>query len=338
MRKSLVSTLKGEKSDKIPIWYMRQAGRYLPEYQKLRQRESNFIRFCLTPELSVEASLQPLRRFDLDAAILFSDILLIPHLLGQHVCFEKGIGPVLAPFSLSALDKSKLSGLSPVYEAIAELKRVLASDKALIGFSGAAWTLACYMIAGRSDPLQEKARFFSLQHKQQFSELIEILIDSISAHLIAQLAAGAEIVQIFDSWAGVLSAAQFESHVIRPTAEIVRKVRAAHPKALVIGFARQAGVLSEAYARDTGIDAISVDSTLPLGWIARKLQPHIAVQGNLDPLLARTGGQAMLSAAEDILAHLGGGNFIFGLGHGILPATPAAHILELTRFIRAWQR
>ena len=342
MIKNFISALRGQKTTHIPAWYMRQAGRYLPEYLALRETEPDFVRFCLTPKLTVEAALQPMRRFDLDAAILFSDILLIPYMLGQSLYFEKGVGPRLEAISdeagLEKLNPSRFEMLEPVYEALRQTKALLTSDKALIGFCGAPWTLACYMIAGRSTPGQEAAKHFLFSQPALFEKLIAILVSCVSEHLIRQISAGAEAVQIFDSWAGVLPAKEFELFSIRPTYEIVRAVHKEYPDVPIIGFPKGAGVLYESYARQTKIDAISVDSQLPLRWIAENLQKHIPVQGNLDPMLAVIGGSQMRQAAEDILDVLSHGPLIFGLGHGILPQTPPDNIFSLTQIVRAWKK
>ena len=282
-----------------------------------------------------------MRRFDLDAAILFSDILLIPYMLGQSLYFEKGVGPRLEAISdeagLEKLNPSRFEMLEPIYEALRQTKALLTSDKALIGFCGAPWTLACYMIAGRSTPGQEAAKHFLFSQPALFEKLIAILVSCVSEHLIRQISAGAEAVQIFDSWAGVLPAKEFELFSIRPTYEIVQAVHKEYPDVPIIGFPKGAGVLYESYARQTKIDAISVDSQLPLRWIAENLQKHIPVQGNLDPMLAVMGGSQMRQAAEDILDVLSHGPLIFGLGHGILPQTPPDNIFSLTQIVRAWK-
>ncbi len=341
MIKNFISTLQGQKTSKIPIWYMRQAGRYLPEYLVLRKTEPDFIRFCLTPKLTVEAALQPLRRFNLDTAILFSDILLIPYMLGQPLHFEKGVGPCLEPIDnatgLDQLKPSRFKMLEPVYEAIRQTKDYLPQDKSLIGFAGAPWTLACYMIAGCSTPNQEAAKHFLFSKPDLFKKLMKILVSSVSEHLIRQISAGAEVIQIFDSWAGVLPASEFELFSIRPTYEIVQAIRKEYPDVPIIGFPKSAGVLYEPYARETGIDAVSVDSQLPLRWIAESLQKYVVVQGNLDPTLAVIGGAAMHQAAKNILDILSQKPFIFSLGHGILPQTPPDNIAELTRIVRGWK-
>ncbi len=342
MTKNFISTLQNERTPKIPVWYMRQAGRYLPEYLALREAQPDFVQFCLTPKLTVEAALQPMRRFDLDAAILFSDILLIPYLLGQKLHFEKGVGPCLEAIEtqadLESLKPSRFEMLEPVYQTIRETREKLPEEKTLIGFAGAPWTLACYMIAGRSTPGQEAAKHFLFSQPDLFKRLISILVSAVSEHLIRQISAGAEVVQIFDSWAGVLPAKEFELFSIQPTYQIVQAIRRVHPDIPIIGFPKNAGVLYEDYACQTGIDAISVDSSLPLDWIAEHLQVHIPVQGNLDPTLAVVGGSKMRAAAENILEVLSERPLIFGLGHGILPQTNPENIALLTQIVRDWKK
>ena len=342
MNKNLIVTLDGKKPARIPIWYMRQAGRYLPEYLRLREEEPDFVKFCFNSDLAKKASMQPLKRFDLDAAILFADILLIPYALGQDLTFKKNIGPILTPLQAQPMDAQlkigALEKLTPIYQTLKSIKPLLAPHQALIGFAGAPWTVACYMLAGRSDPQQQIAKEFLFRHPDFFEQLISILIDATSHYFIKQIEAGAEIVQLFDSWAGALPADQFKAFIIEPTRQIVRNVKAVYPQVKIIGFAKNAGILSADYAQKTGIDAMSVDSSLPLDWIADHLQPHVVIQGNLDPALAVVGGKAMFSQARNILEILGkNGRLIFGLGHGIVPQTPPEHIAELTSFVRDWE-
>ena len=342
MSHSLLLTLSKKESPHIPVWYMRQAGRYLPEYLKLREQEADFIRFCLTPSFCIEAVHQPLRRFDLDGAILFADILLIPYALGQKVHFEKGFGPRLESLSfpkfLETAKSSDISKLSPVYETIKGLKQSLPQDKALIGFSGGVWTLACYMLAGKSEPNQETTKHFMFSQKEHFDELIAILIEAVSDYLIKQIEAGADVIQIFDSWSGVLPWRQFEEYVIAPTAQIIKKIRLVYPDTPIIGFPRGSGQLCLPYAQETGISAISIDSNFSFSWIRDNLQKIMPVQGNLDPQLLVAGGPAMLAAAEEILTELGEGGLIFGLSHGIVPQTPPENVLALTQFVRSYKK
>ncbi|MDP6804235.1 MAG: uroporphyrinogen decarboxylase [Rhodospirillales bacterium] len=324
-----------------PIWLMRQAGRYLPEYRELRGKAPDFLKFCYSPKLAVEATLQPIRRFDLDAAIVFSDILVIPDALGCRVHFQEGVGPLVAP--LEELDEIGpvdplhfLTHLEPVYETIATVKGRLEADVALIGFAGAPWTLATYLIEGRggSDFANTKRR--ALAEPAAFAYLIDVLVEATVLHLVRQLDAGADAVQIFDSWAGVLSETEFRKWVITPSGEIVRRVREAKPGAKIIGFPRGAGPLYIDFALDTGVDAVSLDSAVPLAWVAAKLQGRVAVQGNLDNTALLVGGDVMREASARILDTLGAGSLIFNLGHGVLPATPPDHVAELVALVRAW--
>ena len=321
---------------------MRQAGRYLPEYRKTRARARNFLDFCLTPDLAVEATLQPIRRFGLDAAILFSDILVIPHALGQRVWFEDGIGPRLEPVrdeaALEALSAEGLRGrLAPVYETLCRLRTDLPAETALIGFAGAPWTVATYMIEGGSSKDFATAKGWAYGAPETFGRLVDLLVDAIADHLIAQVEAGAEVLQLFDSWAGVWPEPALRRWCLAPVLEIRRRVRAAHPEVPVILFPRGAGLFYETYAAEAGAEGLGLDTTVPLPWARDTLQPRVTVQGNLDPILLRTGGTAMETAVRDILDALGGGPFIFNLGHGVVPDTPPEHVAALAEQVRAWR-
>lgn len=322
---------------------MRQAGRYLPEYRVLREQARSFLQFCLTPELAVEATLQPLRRYPLDAAIIFSDILVVPHALGQAVSFEEGRGPQLEPVR-RADDLSRLSGnrlaeiLGPVESAIRMVRRELPATTALFGFAGAPWTVASYMVEGGSSTGFETVKSWAYREPDSFQILIGLLVDATAAYLCRQAAAGADVLQIFDSWAGVLPAPEVERWCLEPTAEIVRRVRAAHPDLPIVAFPRGIGASYLRYAAACGCDGLNLDTGIPTSWAATQLQPHCALQGNLDPLLLVTGGPAMREAAERILQDLSRGPFIFNLGHGIVPQTPPEHVAELCRIVHAWKR
>ncbi|MHA1114046.1 MAG: uroporphyrinogen decarboxylase [Alphaproteobacteria bacterium] len=318
---------------------MRQAGRYLPEYRALRAKSGGFLDFCYTPDLAVEATLQPIRRFAMNAAILFSDILVVPDALGQGVRFEEGTGPVLdaiasienlPPFNSDSFRRH----LAPVYEAVAEIKTALPDRTALIGFAGAPWTLACYMIegGGSRDFFQVKGRAFT--DADGFAALIDLLTEAVIVHLTAQIEAGAEAVQIFDSWAGILPEDAFRRWCIAPARRIVSQLAKSHPEVPVIGFPRGAGAMYPDYARETGIAAASLDTTVPLDWAVREIAPHCVLQGNLDPLLLVAGGAPLRTAVERILATLGDRAFVFNLGHGVVPQTPPEHVAELTRLLR----
>lgn len=332
-------TLKGQRQDSPPVWFMRQAGRYLPEYRQTRSRSKDFLDFCYTPDLAVEATLQPIARYGLDAAIIFSDILVIPDALGQKVSFKPGHGPVLDPLKDDACirnlsGRSVVESLKPVYEAIARTRAQLDPSVALIGFAGAPWTLAAYMIEGGGSKDFMMLKRWAFSGGSGFQDLIDILCDAVIEHLSAQIEAGCDAVQIFDSWAGVLDATHLPIWSVAPLARITRSLRRRHPEIPVILFPKGAGLSLEAYARTCSAQALSLDSSVPLPWIADTLQPHIIVQGNLDPAYLLAGGAAMRDAALRILFTLGSRPFIFNLGHGIVPATPPEHVGELVSLLR----
>ncbi|CAN5131706.1 uroporphyrinogen decarboxylase [soil metagenome] len=318
---------------------MRQAGRYLPEYRSLRAKAGSFLDLCFDPELASEVTLQPIVRFDFDAAILFSDILVIPHALGQTVRFVEGEGPRLEPLDEAAIprldDWSVVERLAPVLETVARVRSRLAADKTLIGFCGAPWTVATYMIAGRGTPDQGPTRLFAARRPDAFQRLIDRLVDASADYLLAQLAAGADVLQIFDTWAGVLGEEEFERWCVRPTAEIVRRVKTARPGARLIGFPKGIGLRLERFVEATGVDGVSIDWTTPLAFARDRLQTRVAVQGNLDPMVLIAGGAGLERAVERILAALGRSRFIFNLGHGILPETPVAHVEALVKLVRS---
>ncbi len=340
--KLLLKALKGEILDRPPIWLMRQAGRYLPEYRAVRARGGSFLDLCYTPEMAAEVTLQPIERFGLDAAILFSDILVIPDALGQGVRFEEKLGPMLSPCiqKRADLDMLDLEGmgarLQPVYETVRLLRKKLLSEVCLIGFAGAPWTVASYMVAGMGSRDQAAARLWAYRDPEGFEALIGILIQATAAYLIEQAAAGVEVLQIFDTWAGSLPEPEFRRWCIEPTREIIRLVRMAFPDVPIVGFPKGAGPLYHDYAQETGVTGISIDSSLSLQYARKYLQPYVTVQGNLDPLSLVTGGKAMLKEAERILSFMGDRRFIFNLGHGIVPETPPQHVAELVRFVKQW--
>ena len=324
-----------------PFWLMRQAGRYLPEYRALREKTRDFLEFCYTPELTTEAALQPLRRYGMDAAILFSDILVIPHALGREVAFIEGSGPRLDPVrtiaDLASLRPGQLEErLAPVYAAVRQLKAALPDRVALIGFAGAPWTLAVYMVEGRGGGEADAPRGWAYRDPAGFSRLIAVLTDAVVRHLGSQIEAGADVVQLFDSWAGLLPETEFRRWVIEPTAQIVRRLKAAHPAVPVIGFPRGAGALYEAYVAESGIDGVSLDAGVPLSFACERLQSRVLVQGNLDNLVLVAGGAALKREAARILERLSPGRFVFNLGHGVLPQTPPEHVAALAEQIRAF--
>ena len=320
---------------------MRQAGRYLPEYLELRRKADNFLDFCYTPDLAVEATLQPLRRYSMDGAILFSDIVVVLDALGRRVGFREGEGPVLEPVrSLSDLDglsPDRLGEyLDPVYETLRRLTRELPPEVTLIGFAGAPWTLALYLVEGRGKTDRARVKSWAAEAPEDFQQVIDLLVEGVVSHMIHQAKAGAEVIQLFDSWAGILNENQIRKWVIGPTATIVRRFRRACPGVPVIGFPREAGALYLDYARDTGVDCVGIDSTVPLEFIRDSLQPVCAVQGNLDNRVLVAGGRELDGEAGRILEALSGGPFIFNLGHGVLPETPPDHVARLAEIIRDW--
>jgi len=340
--KPLLSALRGARQTPVPFWYMRQAGRYLPEYRKLRAEAGDFLNLCYSPDLAVEGSLQPLRRYDMDGVILFSDILVVPDALGIGLRYVEGEGPQLDALDrrdpLPVYEREKFLGhLSPVFETLKGITVNAPANATVIGFAGAPWTVATYMIEGGSSRDFAKTKSWAFQNPQSFQNLIDLLIASTSDYLSAQIDAGADVVQIFDSWAGVLPELALQRWSLAPILEIVRRVRQNHPHVPVIAFPRGAGISYAAYAESAGISAVSLDSTIPLSWAAAHLQPHAAVQGNLDPLLLVCGGAPLREEAERILAALSGGPFVFNLGHGIVPQTPPEHVAALSEFIRGWR-
>lgn len=318
---------------------MRQAGRYLPEYRELRQKTGSFLDLCYTPELACEVTLQPIRRFGFDAAILFSDILVIPDALGQRVEFREGEGPVLEPLTsasqIDALDRTKLlQHLSPVFEAIELIRSKLGPEIALIGFCGAPWTVATYMIGGRGSPDQAAARLMAYTQPEVFARLMNLLVDVSADYLCAQIDAGAQALQIFDSWAGTLPDEQFRRWCLKPARHIVDKVKKHHANIPIIGFPRGAGPLCREYAQESGVDALGCDTSLALDWIRDELQPILPVQGNLDPLLLVAGGERLDERVEKIMTTLQDAPYIFNLGHGIVPQTPIEHVARLVKLVR----
>ncbi len=342
-RKPVIAALRRQATAHVPIWLMRQAGRYLAEYRAVRAQAKSFLDLCFTPELAAEVTLQPVRRFPLDAAIIFSDILVIPHALGQPVRFEEGQGPLLAPIR-SGEEVGKLAlnrlmeTLAPVATAIAAVRRELPEHVALFGFAGAPWTVASYMVEGSGGSEFATVKGWAYREPESFGLLIELLVDATVAYLLQQIEAGVEILQIFDSWAGVLSPAGLERWALQPTAEIVRRVKAKHPGIPIVVFPRGVGASYARYAADCGCDGLSLDTAVAPEWAASALQRSMTVQGNLDPLALVAGGSAMRDEATRILARLGDGPFVFNLGHGILPQTPPDHVAALCELVHNWKR
>lgn len=339
--KKIVSVLKGEAVWPPPVWLMRQAGRYLPEYRELRAKTGSFLGMAMSPEIATEITLQPIHRFGFDAAVLFSDILVVPMALGFTVTFDEGKGPSVSlgekedGEGLEIRPKLWAEKLAPVYESIGLVKARLDGKTALLGFAGAPWTLATYMAKGavRGSEDQQAAKLWSYRDPEGFSKFLAVIGECVAFHLIRQLKAGADAVQIFDSWAGSLTAEAFGDWVITPTRRIVERVRSVYPDAQIIGFPRATTLQGyERYARETGVTAVSVDTAAPIAW-ARDLS--LPVQGNLDPIALIAGGNALASATDRILEIMRGRPFIFNLGHGVLPPTPPDNVGELVARIRA---
>jgi uroporphyrinogen decarboxylase len=341
MTKRILQALKRKSVDRPPFWFMRQAGRYLPEYREVRSHAENFLDFCYTPEKALQVTLQPLQRYHMDAAILFSDILVLPDALGQSVAFRQGEGPVLEAITEDKdLDKLSLDSLdqvlAPVFESVRRISAALDDDTALIGFAGAPWTVALYMIEGRGGTEGTKIRSWAATRPDSFQRLMDILCDATIQYLNQQVSEGAEILQLFDSWAGLLTEDQFARWIIAPNRRIVEGVKAVHPDIPIIGFPRSAGVMYLDFVEQTGVDGVSIDHTVPVSWAAENLQPICTVQGNLDNHLLLVGGEAMETEVNKILKMLSDGPFIFNLGHGVLPPTPPEHVERVSDLIRNW--
>lgn len=335
--KSLLATLRGVRQDRPAMWLMRQAGRYLPEYRALRETKGGFLELCYDPEAAAEVTMQPIRRFGFDGAILFSDILVIPHALGQDLWFEAGEGPRLAPALVDHALESLTAAparLDPVYATVARVAAALPPETTFLGFAGSPWTVATYMVAGQGSKDQAAARRVAFGDASAFGAIIDAIVDVTVTYLSGQIEQGVEAVQLFDSWAGSLSPAQFEQWVIAPNAEIVRRIKQMHPDTPVIGFPKGAGAKLVAYTNETGVDAVGLDETIDPAWANAVLPSQLPVQGNLDPLALIAGGEALDTAIDRILAAFPDRPHIFNLGHGILPDTPIAHVEHLIRRVR----
>jgi uroporphyrinogen decarboxylase len=341
LRAPFLDVLAGGRRKVPPLWMMRQAGRYLPEYREVRAKAGGFLDLCFTPELAAEVTLQPIRRFQFDAAIIFSDILVIPYALGRNVAFEAGEGPRLDPLDTpekigELRQDADFNKLEPVFEALRRVRATLAGEVALIGFCGAPWTVATYMVAGHGTPDQAPARLLAYRHPEAFSKIIDALVENSIRYLIGQLDAGADALQIFDTWAGVLPVGEFVRWSVEPTRRIVAGVRKERPDAKIIGFPRGAGTLLPAYVAQTGVDAVSIDWTAEPELIRRDVQSKVAIQGNLDPLALIAGHSALDAAVDEVLANYASGRLIFNLGHGIQPETPIAHVEQMVKRVRAF--
>ena len=342
--KLLVRALRGETLERPPFWLMRQAGRYLAEYRAIRHEAGSFLDLCYNPDLSTEVTLQPIRRFGMDAAILFADILLIPDGLGQALDYREGEGPILEPIrNVAELAALSMDGLhervAPVYETVAQLASKLPDDVTLIGFAGAPWTVATYMVEGRGSRDHAAVKQWAYSDPDGFGQLIELLVTATVEYLGKQVDAGAEVVQLFDTWAGALSETAFQRWCIEPVQKIVGQLRQKYPDLPIIGFPRGAGAGYQTFVKTSGVNGVSLDWTVPLDWAVSELQGSNAqgratLQGNLDPRLLVIGGPAMEAEVERILGALGKGPFIFNLGHGIVPETPPENVERLAEILR----
>jgi len=339
-KKPLIDSLSGKVSERPPFWFMRQAGRYLSEYRELRSRTGGFIDLCLNRAASTEVTLQPIRRFEPDAAILFSDILIVPYGLGMDVRFEEGKGPILdAVYDAEGLDKLSIdkswSRIESTYETVESVKSQLASDKTLIGFSGSPWTVATYMVEGKSSKDYATVKGWAYREADVFERLINLLVDATIKHLSLQIDAGADVIKIFDTWAGVLSPTEYQKWVIKPSFKICSELKRQYPDVKIIGFPKGVGIGYLDFADKVGVDGIAIDTSVSPKWAAEFLQSQVTVQGNLDPIVLIQGGEKMIHQARYIRESLQNGPFIFNLGHGVLPATPVENLIRLAEFLRA---
>jgi len=338
--KKMMRALAGETQSPPPVWMMRQAGRYLPEYRATRGEAGDFLSLCYNPELAAEVSLQPIRRYGMDAAIMFADILLVPQALGADLWFEAGEGPRLSTISNAAdMDRLKPSDaihehLAPIYQTIKLVSERLPKETTLIGFAGAPWTVATYMIAGRGTPDQAPAHALRQSDPATFDALMDLLTDATITYLLAQVAAGAEVVKLFDSWAGSLKGEAFDKYALEPTKKIVTALKAQHPDLPIIAFPREAGTKFEGFARATGADCVALDTAVDATWAAKVLQPDSCVQGNLDPRHMVTGGQDLIDETKRIVDVFSQGPHIFNLGHGITPDADPANVDVMLKAIR----
>ena len=337
--KPLIDSLNGKITKCPPFWFMRQAGRYLPEYRELRSRTGGFIDLCLNRTASTEVTLQPIRRFDPDAAILFSDILIVPYGLGMNVRFEEGRGPILdAVYDAKGLDKLSIdknwSRIESTYETVESVKSQLDSDKTLIGFSGSPWTVATYMVEGKSSKDYAAVKGWAYRETEEFERLINLLVEATIKHLSLQIDAGADVIKIFDTWAGVLSPEEYQRWVIKPSSEICSELKRRYPNVKIIGFPKGVGIGYVDFASNVVVDGVAIDTSVPPKWAAEFLQNQVTVQGNLDPIVLIEGGERMIDQARNIRESLQNGPFIFNLGHGVLPTTPVENLIELAEFLK----
>ena len=347
MKKPVLEILQKGNSVDIPFWFMRQAGRYLPEYRELRQKSGGFLNMVYHPERASEVTLQPIRRFGMNGAILFSDILVIPQALGQSLKFETGEGPKLEAIqSVESLNKLNLDDidkiLSPIYETVRQVRQKLHQENfnqtTLIGFAGSPWTVACYMVEGGTSKNFEVIKKWAYSDPDSFQKLIDIISDATLHYLFQQVEAGVEVVQLFDSWAGILDEENFNCWVIEPTRKIVQDFKEKYPTIPIIGFPRNAGVLTTQYVEKTGLQAIGLDYTMSLDWAKNNLSSDIILQGNLDPMALLVGGDTLEKSTYKILEKFSDRYFIFNLGHGIIKETPIAHVEKLSQIIQNFKK
>ncbi|SDR26519.1 uroporphyrinogen decarboxylase [Pseudovibrio sp. Tun.PSC04-5.I4] len=335
--RAVMRVLAGEKLERPPIWMMRQAGRYLPEYRAIRAQAPNFLDFCYNTDLATEVTLQPIRRYGFDAAILFSDIFVVPDALGYPVKFEEGRGPVLEPLSIELVDKldqaRTMEHLAPVIATIKRLRAELPTETTLLGFCGAPWTVACYSVAGHTTQDQVAARIGSYRDPALLTAFIDHLVEASISYLVAQLDGGADALQIFDTWAGVLDDIGFEQWSVGPTRKIVDGVKAQRPNAKIIGFPKASAARLKRYVEGTGVDAVGLDWTVPAE-VAQEIQKIVPVQGNMDPMRLVAGGRALETGIDHSLEVLGNGPHIFNLGHGVVPQTPPEHVAEMVKRVK----
>lgn len=336
----LLDTLNGKRGARVPLWLMRQAGRYLPEYRALREEKGGFLAMAYDSEAACEITLQPIERFGFDGAILFSDILIIPHALGQHLEFLAGEGPKLSPplvdASLDGLTPDR-SRYEPIYETVRLCRRRLGADTTMLGFAGSPWTVATYMVAGEGSRDQHEARAMAYRDPARLAAILDRIVAETIEYLSGQIEAGAEAVQLFDSWAGSLAPDEFERLVIAPNAAIVAALRERHPATPIIGFPKGAGEKLPAYARETGVQAVGVDETLDPLWVARELPAGMPVQGNFDPLLLLAGSDRLERRGRFVLEAFADRPHVFNLGHGIDRRTPIEHVERLIAVVRGFE-
>lgn len=335
--KLLLENLKGNVTQKKPVWFMRQAGRHLPEYLELRAKNENFLDFCYNSEHAAEATLQPIRRYNMDGAILFSDILVVPHALGQHTWFEKGFGPKLEPLEIEKLSTNNIqSFLSPVFETIKKVKQQLPSHVTFLGFCGCPWTVATYMIQGQGVRDSETARKFAYKNPSEMEKLLDLLVEASVEYLSYQIDAGVDAVQLFDSWSGVLDEQGFSNFCIKPNQKIVSELKKRYPDVPIIAFPRGAGLRSKDFIEQVDVDAISLDQHVSLSWAKKHLQPKVCLQGNLDNAKLVAGGELLMQATKDILDTWSDGPMVFNLNHGVTPDTPIENVQAVVNYVHSY--